>query len=239
MQVEALLALVVSLKVALMATIIASLCGITCARFLHTFRFPGKNALEAIFLLPMVLPPTVVGFILLLFFGTQSPLNWLLEGKVLFTQWAAVAASATVAFPLVYQNARAAFRKVDHYQEKAARTLGAGEFRVFTTITLPLALPGIFSGILLAFARALGEFGATLMVAGNIPGKTQTVPMAIYFAVEANDYGTAVPLVLTVLGLSFTIIFLLNFFVDRHGYRKGEWDRVGSTTGKTVKAFYP
>ncbi|GAW93894.1 molybdate ABC transporter permease subunit, partial [Calderihabitans maritimus] len=173
----------------------------------------------------MVLPPTVVGFGLLLFFGRHGPVSWVFPGQVLFTWWAAVIASAVMAFPLVYQNASAAFAQVDPDQENAARTLGAGEIRVFFTVTIPLAWPGILSGLVLAFARALGEFGATLMVAGNIPGKTQTVPMAIYFAVEAGDYRTAVPLVFTVLVLSFTLIFGLHRWSRRQLTRYAEQRR--------------
>lgn len=221
---EALAALLLSLRVALLATAVASVSGVACARLLTRAHFPGKETLEAVLLLPLVLPPTVVGFGLLLFLGRNGPLAWVFPGQVLFTWWSAVIASAVVAFPLMYQNAKAAFESVDINQERAARTLGAGEVRVLFTVSLPLAWPGIMAGLVLAFARALGEFGATLMVAGNIPGQTQTAPMAIYFAVEAGDYGTAVPLVVIVLLFSFAIIFWLNWWsrnrVARHALRR-------------------
>lgn len=209
---EALAALLLSFRVALLATAVASVSGVACARLLARAQFPGKEMLEAVLLLPLVLPPTVVGFGLLLLLGRKGPLAWVFPGQVLFTWWAAVIASAVVAFPLMYQNAKAAFESVDINQERAARTLGAGEMRVFFTVSLPLAWPGIMAGLVLAFARALGEFGATLMVAGNIPGQTQTAPMAIYFAVEAGDYRTAVPLVAIVLLFSFAVIFWLNWW---------------------------
>lgn len=204
---EALSALFLSLRVALLSTITATVIGVLFARMMVRRQFPGKEALDTLFLLPLVLPPTVIGFGLLLLLGRHGPIGRVFQGHLLFTWWAAVVASTVVAFPLAYQNARAAFAQVDPVQENAARTLGAGETRVFFTISVPLAWPGILSGILLAFTRALGEFGATLMVAGNIPGQTQTVPMAIYFAVEAGDYRTALPLMLLVLLLSFVTVF--------------------------------
>jgi len=223
---EAVHALLLSLRVALLATAVAAVSGVACARLLACARFPGKEAVEAALLLPLVLPPTVAGFGLLLLLGKNGPVGRLVPGGLLFTWPAAVIAAAVAAFPLVYQNARAAFAQVDPDQENAARTLGAGEARVFFTITLPLAWPGILSGLVLAFARALGEFGATLMVAGNIPGKTQTVPMAIYFAVEAGEYHTALPLVAIVLLFSFGVIFGLHRWSGRHigrhaGQRRG------------------
>lgn len=221
---EAVHALFLSLRVALLATAVAAVSGVACARLLARARFPGKEAVEAVLLLPLVLPPTVVGFGLLLLLGRNGPVGRLVPDGLLFTWWAAVVAAAVAAFPLVYQNARAAFAQVDPDQENAARTLGAGEVRVFFTVTLPLAWPGLMAGLVLAFARALGEFGATLMVAGNIPGKTQTAPMAIYFAVEEGDYRTAAPLVAIVLLFSFAVIFWLNWWlrnrVARHALRR-------------------
>jgi len=220
--------LYLSLRVAALATVLAFVGGVTCARLLAKGNFPGKEVVEAVFILPMVLPPSVVGFGLLLLLGKHGPVGRLAElflnSDILFTWWAAVIASTVVAFPLMYQNAKAAFESVDINQEHAARTLGAGEMRVFFTISLPLAWPGIMAGLVLAFARALGEFGATLMVAGNIPGKTQTTPMAIYFAVEAGDYRTAVPLVVIVLLFSFAVIFWVNWWsgnkITHHKVRK-------------------
>jgi len=199
-----------------LATGLAFTGGVACARFLARADIPGKALIEALFILPLVLPPTVLGFGLLLVFGKNGPLGKLAEllfhSPVLFTWWAAVIAASVVAFPLMYQNAKSAFESVDVNQERAARTLGAGEMRVFLTVTLPLAWPGILSGLVLSFARALGEFGATLMVAGNIPGVTQTIPMAIYFAVGVGDTGRALPLVAMVVLFSFGIIFWLNLW---------------------------
>lgn len=212
---ETIAAILLSLKVAAMATTAAAIIGVACARLLTRLRFTGKEAVETALLLPMVLPPTVLGFGLLLVLGRNGPFESVFGTNLLFTWWAAVIASAVVAFPLVYQNAKAAFEKVDPDQENAARTTGAGEARVFFTVSLPLAWPGIMSGLVLAFTRALGEFGATLMVAGNIPGKTLTVPMVIYFAVESGDYATATPLVAIVLLLSFTVLFGLQHWSRR------------------------
>lgn len=150
--------------------------------------------IDGIFLLPLVLPPTVVGFFLLLLFGRNGPLGKLLlrmDTTIVFSWPATVIAAAVVAFPLMYLTARAALEQVEPRLLQAARTLGASEWRVFREVALPLAWPGILAGTILAFARALGEFGATLMVAGNIPGRTTTIPIAIYFAVEDNDISNA------------------------------------------------
>jgi molybdate transport system permease protein len=161
-----------------------------------------------------VLPPTVLGYGLLIFIGKRGPLGHFLmdyfDIQIIFTWAAAVLASAIVSFPLMYQSVKAAFSSVDTSLENAARTLGTGEIRIFLTITLPLAWPGILAGVVLAFARALGEFGATLMVAGNIPGKTQTIPLAIYSAVESGDTEVAQRLVLVITVLSFIVLFWLN-----------------------------
>lgn len=206
--------LLLSLRVAVLATTLVFFGGVAFGWLMARKKIPGRDVLEAVFTLPLVLPPTVLGFGLLLLFGKYGPLGRILEnvfhGQVLFTWWAAVIAASVVAFPLMYSNARAAFESVDLCQERAARTLGAGEVRVFLTVTMPLAWPGILSGVVLAFARALGEFGATLMVAGNIPGKTQTVPMAIYFAVDAGNNTVAVVLAASVALFSFGLIFWLN-----------------------------
>jgi molybdate transport system permease protein len=205
-----------SLKVALTAVCIDFFAGMAVARFMARKEFMGKNILESLIILPMVLPPTVLGYGLLIVLGKRGLIgNFLLEHfdfQLIFTWWAAVTASAVVAFPLMYQSAKAAFAGVDISLEQAARTLGAREFKIFRTITLPLAWPGILAGLVLCFARALGEFGATLMVAGNIPGKTQTIPLAIYFAVEAGDTESARNLVLVITALSFAAVFWLNWW---------------------------
>ncbi|MBW3635846.1 MAG: molybdate ABC transporter permease subunit [Armatimonadetes bacterium] len=168
--------------------------GIGAAFTLRGRRFRGQTFIESLFLLPLVLPPVVTGLLLLLVLGKQQPLGaWLLSRGVpiLFSPLAAMLASAFVAFPLVFQSARAAFAGVDGQLEDAARCLGAAPPRTFWTITLPLAAPGLVAGAILAFARALGEFGATVMVAGNVEGKTLTAPVAIYFAAEEGDFRRA------------------------------------------------
>jgi molybdate transport system permease protein len=162
---------------------------------LARWRFPGRDLLDAALTLPMVMPPTVLGYYLLVLIGSQGPLGqWLLQHfgiRLIFTWQAAVIAATVVAFPLVFKAARAAFENVDPQLEDAARTLGIGAWAVFFRVSLPLAWRGILAGLLLSFARALGEFGATLMVAGSIAGKTQTLSIAVYEAVQAGQDDTA------------------------------------------------
>jgi len=211
--------IILSLKVALVAVAVDFTVGLAVSRTMARKDFPGKNVLESLIILPMVLPPTVLGYGLLILLGKRGPVGrFLLETfdiQLIFTWWAAVIASAVVSFPLMYQSAKAAFAGVDVSLEQAARTLGAKELRIFLTVTLPLAWPGILAGLVLSFARALGEFGATLMVAGNIPGKTQTIPLAIYFAVETGDTDAARNLVLVITLLSFGAVFWLNWWSRR------------------------
>jgi len=164
---------------------------------------------DGVFLLPLVLPPTVVGFLLLLLFGRNGPLGklFLKFGATIVFSWPATVIAATVvAFPLMYLTARAALEQVEPSLLQAARTLGASEWRVFREVALPLAWPGVLAGTILSFARALGEFGATLMLAGNIPGRTETIPIAIYFAVEANDMSVAATWCLLDIGISLTLL---------------------------------
>ncbi|HZK56060.1 MAG TPA: molybdate ABC transporter permease subunit [Desulfosporosinus sp.] len=206
--------IILSLKVAFASVIIVTCCSIPIAGLMAKHEFLGKDVVESIITLPLVLPPSVVGFMLLVFFGKNGPLGKLLEQwfhtRVVFTLAGAVIAAAVVAFPLMYQSVKVAIESVDQNLEKAARTLGARELRVFFTITLPLALNGIIAGLVLAFARSLGEFGATLMIAGNIPGKTQTMSLAIYFANEAGYTGQASILVMIMTVFSFLAIYGLN-----------------------------
>lgn len=187
--------LYLSLKVAVLATLLALVVGIAVAWALARADFPGKSIVAAAATLPMVLPPTVLGYYLLVAIGRQSILGKILEESfgitLVFTWQAAVLASAIVSAPLVIRSAQAAFQGVEPSLENAARTLGRSEAAIFLTVTIPLAWRGILAGTMLAFARALGEFGATLMVAGNIPGQTQTLPVAIYDAVQAGDMGMA------------------------------------------------
>lgn len=208
--------ILLSLKVAGISLFFVFVLGVAAAYTMRSFEFPGKAAVEAVFTLPLVLPPVVTGFLLLLLIGKQGPVGRLLseqfQTQIIFTPYAAILAGTVVAFPLMYQSTKAALQSIDANLEDAARTLGASEWRVFFTITLPLAWHGLVSGLVLSFARALGEFGATIMVAGNIPGKTQTLPLAIYFAAEANDLTVAGLYVLIISLITFTLIFWLNIW---------------------------
>src|ERR1700729_3528047 len=182
--------LLISLATSLTATAVTLVAGLAAAAWRQNRAGAGAALVDGIFILPLVLPPTVVGFLLLLLFGRNGPLGQLLlqfGASVVFAWPATVIAATVVAFPLMYITARAALEQVDPHLLQAARTLGASEARIFREIALPLAWPGVLAGTILSFARALGEFGATLMLAGNIPGKTETIPIAIYFAVEANE----------------------------------------------------
>lgn len=188
-------ALALTLKIALWATALNLVLGVALGWLLAHKRFPGRDLLDAVFTLPMVMPPTVLGYYLLVLVGTHSALGgWLLQVfgiRFIFTWQGAVLAATVVAFPLVFKAARAAFETVDPQLEEAARLLGLSEPAVFLRVSLPLAWRGVLAGLLLAFARALGEFGATLMVAGSIPGKTQTLSIAVYEAVQAGQDDTA------------------------------------------------
>ncbi len=188
-------ALGLSLKVAGWATALNIVLGIGVGFFLARTRFIGRDLLDTLLTLPMVMPPTVLGYYLLVLVGRRSAFgSWLYDSfgiNLIFTWQGAVIAATVVAFPLVFKPARAAFEAVDSELEQAARVLGVSELAIFFRITLPLAWRGILAGVLLAFARALGEFGATLMVAGSIPGKTQTLSIAVYEAVQAGKDDTA------------------------------------------------
>lgn len=201
--------LLLSLKVAGLATLLNLVLGVAAAYGLSRWRSALRDFIDSVLTLPLVLPPTVLGYYLLVLFGRRGALGAWLERmgiELVFTWQGAVLASTVVAFPLVLKSARAAFESVDHQMEDAARVLGVSEAGVFFRVSLPLAMRGIMAGVLLAFARALGEFGATLMVAGNLPGRTQTLSVAIYEAVQAGDDGSATLLVVIT---SITCIVLL------------------------------
>ena len=187
---EVLVPLLLTLKVAGWATLLATLLGIAIAFAVARLRFPGREVLDAMMTLPMVMPPTVLGYYLLVLVGRRGVIGeWLYDNlgiSLVFTWQGAVLAAAVVAFPLVYKAARAAFEGVERQYEQAARVLGKFELEVFLRVTLPLAWRGILAGAMLAFARAMGEFGATLMVAGSLPGRTQTLSIAVYEAVQAG-----------------------------------------------------
>ncbi len=188
-------ALGLSLKVAGWATLIDLVLGVAAGYVLARCRFPGRGFLDALLTVPMVLPPTVLGYYLLVLIGRNGWLGaWLQDSfgiNLIFTWQGAVIAAAVVAFPLVFKSARAAFEAVDRQLEQAAQVLGVSEIGILFRVTLPLAWRGILAGMLLAFARGMGEFGATLMVAGSIPGKTQTLSIAVYEAVQAGQDDTA------------------------------------------------
>ena len=193
-------ALSLSLQVAGWATVLNLLLGIGVGYLLARTRFPGRDLLDTLLTLPMVMPPTVLGYYLLVLLGRNGWIGkWLQDTfgiNLIFTLKGAVIAATIVAFPLVFKPARAAFEAVDSQLEEAGRVLGVSEIGIFLRITLPMAWRGILAGVLLAFARALGEFGATLMVAGSIPGKTQTLSIAVYEAVQAGQDTVANTLVL-------------------------------------------
>ncbi|MEZ7829539.1 MAG: molybdate ABC transporter permease subunit [Brachymonas denitrificans] len=195
-------ALTLSLKVAGLATLLDLGLGVAVGYLLARKRFPGRELLDTVLTLPMVMPPTVLGYYLLVLLGRKGWLGgWLQDTfgiHLIFTWQGAVIAASVVAFPLVFKPARAAFEAVDGRLEQAARVLGVSEWGVLWRVTLPLAWRGILAGVLLAFARAMGEFGATLMVAGSIPGQTQTLSIAVYEAVQAGQDDVANLLVLII-----------------------------------------
>jgi molybdate transport system permease protein len=202
--------LALTLKVAAWATAINVVLGVTVGWLLARRRFPGREFVNAVLTLPLVLPPTVMGYYLLVVIGKRGWLGqWLNETfgiTLIFTWQGAVIAATVVAFPLLLSSARSAFETVDPQLEKAARVLGLNEWAVFFRVTLPMAWPGIVAGTLLVFARSLGEFGATLMVAGSIPGRTQTLSVAVYEAVQAGDDATANKLIAII---SVTCVLML------------------------------
>lgn len=203
-----------SLRVAAVSTAIAVALGLWVAYLLANRTFRGKELLDAAVTLPLVLPPTVLGYYLLVLLGRNSALGkvyeWAFGGPLVFTWQAAVVAAVLHSAPLLIKSARAAFESVDHSYERAARTLGASELRLFWKVTLPLASRTIGAATALAFARSLGDFGVTIMLAGNIPGRTQTVAVAIYDAVESGNGALARALVLIVSAVAMLILFVAN-----------------------------
>lgn len=207
-------AVLLSLKVAGIATLLNLFLGVAVGYLLARTRFPGRDLLDTVLTLPMVMPPTVLGYYLLVLMGRRSWLGaWLQDHfgfSFIFTWQGAVVAASIVAFPLVFKPARAAFEAVDGQLEQAARVLGVSEFALFFRVTLPLAWRGILAGVLLGFARALGEFGATLMVAGSIPGQTQTLSIAIYEAVQAGNDDVANSLVVLTSVICIVVLMVAN-----------------------------
>ena len=203
-------ALLLSIRVALLATALNAAIGVPLAYVLARRRFPGKTLVDLLVTLPLVLPPTVTGFYLIVLLGRRgwlgAPLYAATGWTIAFTWWAAVIAATVMALPLLVRTARAAIESVDRDLERAAHTLGRSEWRTALEVTLPLARNGILAGLVLAFARALGEFGATLMLAGNIPGRTTTVPLAIYTAVQTGESGDVLLLVGALTALSCVVL---------------------------------
>jgi molybdate transport system permease protein len=208
---ETLTAIRLSIQVAVLATALNAVVGLPLAYLLAKRRFWGRTAVDLVVTLPLVLPPTVTGYYLIVLLGRRGwlggPLYELTGWTVTFTWYAAVIAATVMALPLLVRTARAAIESVDPDLERAAFTLGRPEWRTALEVTLPLARNGILAGVVLAFARALGEFGATLMLAGNIPGKTTTVPLAIYSAVQTGESQEAVGLVLALTILSCVVLY--------------------------------
>ncbi|MCC6292763.1 MAG: molybdate ABC transporter permease subunit [Bryobacterales bacterium] len=212
-----------SMRVAALSTLISTVAGLWLAYLLANRTFRGRDALDAAVTLPLVLPPTVLGYYLLVVIGRESWFGRAWEAvwgaPLVFTWQAAVLAAVLHSAPLLIKSARAALESVDHDYERAARTLGASEWRLFVRVTLPLASRSILAAVGLAFARALGDFGVTIMVAGNIPGRTQTVAVAIYDAVESGNGAAARALVLAVSAMALGILWLANRLQARQAAR--------------------
>jgi molybdate transport system permease protein len=210
---EFLTPVLLSLRVALIALVIVFVSATIIAKMMVHADFKGKIIIETILMLPLVLPPTVVGFLLIILFGSNGfageLVNFIFNETVMFTWYGAVIATTVVAFPLMYQSAKSGFLGVDKDIENAAKVDGAGRFQVFTKITIPLASTSLITGALLSFARAIGEFGATLMIAGNIPGRTQTLPTAIYVAIQSNNMTLAWAWVIVIIVISFVMLWFI------------------------------
>ena len=217
--------LLISLKTAILATAVTVILGILAARLVIRFPEKAQWLTDGILTLPLVLPPTVIGFILLMIFGKNSPLGQaLLQGgiRVVFSWSGAVIAAIVVSFPLMYRTTKAAFEQMDQNLIDAGRTMGLSERYIFWQIRVPVSLPGIGAGMVLAFARAIGEFGATLMIAGNIPGKTQTVPLIIYTATAAGDMRLAMQWVAVIVAISLFSIGGMNVWLALQGRKAGK-----------------
>lgn len=209
--------LIISIKTASLATVITFVLGIYAARYIKRVK-KYQGIIDGIITLPLVLPPTVVGFFLLLLLGKNSFIGQFLnifDINIIFSWPATVITATVVSFPLMYRTTRAAFEQVDRDLIVAARTLGASEERIFWKIILPLTKPSIIAGTILSFARALGEFGATIMLAGNIPGKTQTMATAIYSAVQANDQESAFIWAFIIIIFSLIVMVVMNYWLKK------------------------
>lgn len=217
----------ISLKTGVVATIISFFLGLRAARKVIKKDYRTKSFIDGILTLPMVLPPTVAGFFLLLIFSRRRPfgifLNDTFNVQVVHTWLGCILAATVIAFPLMYRNARAAFEQIDADLVYAARTLGMSEPAIFWRVVVPTAGPGIASGTILTFARAMGEYGATSMLAGNIPGKTGTVSQRIAMVIQDGDYATAGIWVIVVLLIAFAMVFAINIISGRHMKNIKKW----------------
>jgi len=211
--------IILSIRIAIVASVLVVIMGTFIGKFMARSTFKGKMVIETLLILPLVLPPSVVGFILIVIFGSNSPIGHFIErvfhSTVIFTWWAGVVAAVVVAFPLMYQVTKAGFEHVDVDIENAARVDGANERSVFFLISLPLTMKYILTGFVLSFTRALGEFGATLMFAGNIPGKTQTVSTAIYVAIDSGEMDMAWLWVFSMILISSSMLLIVQWLNNK------------------------
>ncbi len=208
-----------SLKTATTATAITFVLGVLAARWRLRYKHRGLDILDGVLMFPLALPPTVIGLLLLIIFGRQSPIGEILSSigvSIIFSWPAAVIAATVVTFPLMYQTIRAAFLQIEPSLLDAARIFGYSEWRIIWKVMVPLCWASITAAIILSFMRALGEFGATLMIAGNIPGKTQTIPIAIFFAVESGDIKQVFFLSVIIMSISVCVVFVISFLSRKY-----------------------
>ncbi len=206
--------LIISIKTSLVATLITFILGIIISYKIFWYKGRYESLIDTILTLPLVLPPTVVGFFILITIGKNGPVGMILKTidiNLIFTWTATVISAVIVSFPIMYRSLKSSFEQIDNNMIFAAKTLGLSENEIFMKIMLPISYPGIIGAVILSFARAIGEFGATLMIAGNIPGKTQTMPIAIFFAVESGDMNKAMIWVMIIIGISSIVITISNF----------------------------
>lgn len=206
--------LIISIKTSLVATLITFIIGIIISYKIFWYKGRYESLIDTILTLPLVLPPTVVGFFILITIGKNGPVGMILKTidiNLIFTWTATVISAVIVSFPIMYRSLKSSFEQIDNNMIFAAKTLGLSEKEIFMKIMLPISYPGIIGAVILSFARAIGEFGATLMIAGNIPGKTQTMPIAIFFAVESGDMNKAMSWVMIIIGISAIVITISNF----------------------------
>lgn len=206
--------LIISIKTSLVATLITFILGIVISYKIFWYKGRYESLIDTMLTLPLVLPPTVVGFFILITIGKNGPVGMILKTidiNLIFTWTATVISAVIVSFPIMYRSLKSSFEQIDNNMIFAAKTLGLSEKEIFMKIMLPISYPGIIGAVILSFARAIGEFGATLMIAGNIPGKTQTMPIAIFFAVESGDMNKAMIWVMIIIGMSAIVITISNF----------------------------